>query len=71
MKWTVEIEVADSLVADGLALTERRMHEAMTRAFPYTLFTEFNIKILTKPADADVARLMGYTDVESYLAERK
>jgi hypothetical protein len=71
MKWTVEIEVADNLVADGLDLTERRVHDALSRAFPYARVAEFKVKILTKPDDADVAEVMGFASAEDYRFHRR
>lgn len=45
-KWTVEIEVSETWVADGFEATSERMHEILCRALPYALGSEIGARVV-------------------------
>jgi cytidylate kinase len=69
-KWTVEIEVSDWLVGDGLDLTDRVVQDAMARAFPYALGSEVKCKVVARPPDEVIAGMQGFPSVAAYVRDR-
>ncbi len=60
-RWVVEIEIDPTMVADGLDLTDPRdLHDALTRAFPYTRMSEIGVRVLCTPDLDAIAREQGY-----------
>lgn len=70
-KWTVEIEIADTWVADGVDLTSERMHDLICHAFPYAYGHELKAKTIKAPSDESIAKEQGYASVEAFRASRK
>ncbi len=62
MKWTVEIEVDDSWVADGYEVTPDRLAESVMRDIGYAYPNEVSVKVLKAPAPDKVAKVQGYRD---------
>lgn len=69
-KWTVEIEIVDTLVADGFDLTDAKITDIMARANPYAFGHEFKARVIARPADAEVAEEQGFKSVSEYLERR-
>lgn len=65
-KWTVEIEVDDTWVADGFDLTTERMHDIMTRAMSFAYSEEIACKVIARPDDEVIATLQGYPTVAEW-----
>lgn len=70
-KWTIEIEVDETWVADGFDATDDRMHDMLAHHLPYAYGHELGAKVLTRPPDEAVAKAQGYRTVKEYLADRK
>lgn len=64
--WTVKITVAERWVADGLVLTEQRVHNAIVTRYPHVRMSEVDVKVTCAPPDEDIAEAQGYPSVEAY-----
>jgi hypothetical protein len=60
-KWTVELAVEQSWVADGFNLTEERAQEMLADTLPGAYNSELKAKILAAPPLAEILRKQGYT----------
>lgn len=70
LKWTIEISVDDSWVADGFDMTDERAKEMLASTLPYAYGHEILAKV-TKYADATkVGELQGYK-AKHILKQRK
>jgi hypothetical protein len=69
--WTVEITIDETWVEDGFDLTDERAHDIIMHALPYSYGHETKAKVIKRPPDAEVAKAMGYSSVDHYLARRK
>lgn len=71
IKWTIEIEVDETWVADGFDIPDDDAVQFMTMRFlPYAYGHEIGGKVLKRPPDEVVAKLQGYKTVEDYLKDR-
>ena len=60
-KWTVEIEVADTWVADGFELDAERLHNViMSGMLGYAYDNEVKVKIIGKPEPKVIREIQGY-----------
>lgn len=57
VKWTVEIQVEESWVADGFDLTKERAHDMVADTLPGAMNTEIKVKIIEKPRKAVIKQL--------------
>lgn len=57
-KWTVEIEVDETWVADGFDITEPESLEG--KLLPYAHSDEINVKVLKKPSKKSIRKAQGY-----------
>lgn len=60
LKWTVEVEVEQSWVADGFVLTDERAKEMLAKALPFAHNSELGARVLTAPPAEKIAKLQGY-----------
>jgi hypothetical protein len=72
-KWTVEIEVDETWVADGFDLQDGRDVNTTLRSgfLQYADDSEVKIKVLSGPNRADVAEAQGYRSVAAMNKENK
>ncbi len=72
LKWTIEIAVDETWIADGFDMTDERALDMLANDLKWAnIGQELGAKVLTRPDDAKVAELQGYKSVEEYLARRK
>jgi hypothetical protein len=64
LKWTLEIEVDETWVADGFDLTDERAHAMLANDLRYAYGHELKAKVLTRPPDEVIAQVQGYKSVE-------
>ncbi len=70
LKWTVELSVDESWVADGFDLTEERAGEMLAGALPYAYNHELDARIIKAPDALRVAQLQGYSDAKKIARDR-
>lgn len=58
-KWTVEIEVSETWVADGFNLTDNRANDIVQRALPYATGSEVSARVLKAPSPESIAIAQG------------
>lgn len=60
-KWTIEIEVAENLVADGADfLSPFAARQIADKLFPYAFGHEVSVTIVGRPDAAEIRRVQGY-----------
>lgn len=59
-KWTVEIQVERSWVADGFELDNDRAHDMLASTLPHALGFELKAKVLTAPPLTEILHEQGY-----------
>jgi len=69
-KWTIEIEVDETWVADGFDATDERIHAMLANDLRYAYGRELGAKVIKRPPDEDVAKAQGYPSVKEYLHVR-
>lgn len=69
-KWTVEIEVSETWVADGFDATNERIHSMLAHDLRYAYGHELRAKVIKRPSDDEVAEAQGYTTTKEYLRNR-
>lgn len=70
LKWTIEIEMEDTWVADGFDMTDERVSDMLQAYMPHVYGHEVKGRVLKRPPDEVVAKLMGFKTVEAYLKDR-
>ena len=70
-KWTVEIEVVDTWVADGFNLTDERAHSMVNNDLRWAQGSEIRCKVISKPDDEAIAKEQGYSSVTEFRKDRK
>ncbi len=58
-KWTVEIEVSEAGVADGLDFNQNNVEVALLRAFPYMSGAHIAARVLKSPSPESIAIARG------------
>lgn len=58
-RWTVEIEVHETWVADGFNLDDDRAHEMMTRELSHAYGHEVRARVLSAPPADAIAKAQG------------
>lgn len=69
-KWTVEIEVDETWVADGFELTQERLEDMLGHTLSSATSTEYAGLVLKAPDAKDILRVQGYPedpDVSYYM----
>lgn len=69
-KWTIEIEIDETWVADGFDATDARIHAMLANDLKYAFGHELGAKVVTRPPDEAVAKVQGYRSVKEYLHAR-
>lgn len=69
-KWTVEIIVDPTWVADGFELTEDRAHDMLAHDLQFAHNREIGVRIVKSPSDKRIAKEQGYKTVEEMRAAR-
>lgn len=59
-KWTVDIYVDRSWIADGFDLTNERAKEMVAKTLPYAHNGEFSARVIAKPAKKLIRKAQGY-----------
>jgi len=59
-KWTVELQVDSTWVADGFDLDNERAHEMLAKYISHAYNTELKARVLTKPARKLIRKAQGY-----------
>jgi hypothetical protein len=59
-KWTIEIAVDPSWVADGFDCTTERANDMLRGALPYAYGHELRARVLSAPRPTDIAKAQGY-----------
>lgn len=59
-KWTLEIEVDESWVADGFDLDDERAHSMLAKELQYAYNDELRAKVLTSPPPDEIRLAQGY-----------
>lgn len=71
LKWTIEIAIDETWVADGFDINDdEAVQQMMARLLPHAYGHELGGKLIKRPPDEVVAKLQGYRTVEDYLAAR-
>lgn len=65
-KWVVEIDVAETWVADGFDLTPERLEDILGKVLNYANGSEYSGRVIARPRDSEVAAAMGYRTIEAY-----
>jgi hypothetical protein len=66
-KWTIEIEVTETWVADGFDMrTPEDVKVLLERRLPHAYGHELGGKVISRPPDKEVATAQGYKTVEAY-----
>lgn len=55
-KWTVEVEVDESWIADGFNLTRDRALQMISAVLPFADSKEYNAKIIEAPAKEKIEK---------------
>ena len=63
-KWTIEIEVDESWVADGFDMDDERAKEMLAQNLPYAYNSELAAKVLKSPSKAAIMKVQGYAESE-------
>jgi len=64
-KWTIEIQVADTWVADGFDLSNENLQERiLEKMLPYAHEHERSMRVVKKPHALAIAREQGYVTKE-------
>lgn len=58
-RWVVEIELPAWLVADGADLTERKVHEMLSRFYSCARTSELHARVIEVPDPEAIAREQG------------
>lgn len=58
-RWTLEIEIDETWVADGFDLTDQRAHDMLCAALGYAASTEIRCRVTKRPPMADVNIVQG------------
>lgn len=61
-RWTIEIWVDPTWVADGFDLDNDRVHDMMARALPYAYGHELGGMVIAKPDPKVIRKEQGYAD---------
>lgn len=61
-KWTIEIEVDPTWVADGFDLDDDRAHEMLCRELPHAYGHELKARVLSAPKPELIRKAQGYDD---------
>lgn len=59
-KWTLELEVDETWVADGFDLDNDRALMMLAQYFPYAYGSELGAKVIKAPDPDEIARAQGY-----------
>lgn len=59
LKWTVEIEVDETWVADGFDLTPDNIKERVAEMLPHAYGSEFDAKVIKAPSKQSIAKAQG------------
>lgn len=60
LKWTIEIAVHDSWVADGFDMDDERAKEMLNSNLPYAYGHELKAKVIKRPLKSVIKKLQGY-----------
>lgn len=69
-KWTIEIEMDEHWVEDGFDMTDERVTDMLQAYMPHVYGHEVGGRVLKRPPDEAVAKMMGFKTVEAYLKDR-
>jgi len=61
-RWTIEIEMDESWVADGFDLGAWEPDVLAGRIMPYATEEEMTVRIVKAPSPASIRKAQGYTD---------
>jgi hypothetical protein len=64
-RWTVQIDVHETWVADGFELTEERLHDMITKDLNFAYGHEVSGRILKAPPKKQIRLAQGYVDKET------
>lgn len=70
IKWTIEIEVDETWVADGFDATADRVLAWLESDLQFATLDELGAKVLKRPSDEQMAKLQGFRSVAEYLHVR-
>lgn len=65
-KWTVEIEVDETWVADGFNLTDARAMRMLENSIPHANSYELSAKVTSAPPGEEIASAQGYASVKEW-----
>jgi hypothetical protein len=60
LKWTVEIRVDKSWIADGFDLTNERAKAMVAKTLPFANNSEFSARVIGKPDRKEIRKAQGY-----------
>lgn len=60
-KWTVQIEIDETWVADGFELTADRVQDMLLSELSYAREDEVSARVLRAPSPAAIRRAQGYS----------
>ena len=63
-KWTIEIEVDETWVADGFNLTDDSATEMLGKRLGWAYSHEFSARVLTSPPPVEIQRAQGFLKCE-------
>lgn len=65
--WTIELRVSETWVEDGWELHDHEQaKERVANMIPFAHNYEFDVKVVGKPKDRDVATAQGFKTVKAY-----
>jgi len=70
-RWVVEIRMDEKWVADGFDITDQRMCDTIMAVYPHISGTEVECQVISHPPDEEVAKEMGFKNVQEYLEDRE
>lgn len=59
-RWTAEIQVHETWVADGFNLTNERLQAMLERELGFAYSTELRAKVLSSPKEEAINKAQGY-----------
>jgi hypothetical protein len=71
LRWNVEIEVAEELVADGLEISEPFIQYLLATAMPYVRASGVRVRVLASPDADEIARAQGFASALDKAARKK
>lgn len=67
LKWTVEIEIDETVIAEGFTLTENRVRDMLDSGMPAGSENKFTIRIVGRPESSEILAAKGFKTNEEFV----